>query len=240
MRRAMILILVAACGGASKQPEPVKPPAEDPAATAPAPAAKVATCDDLPAAIDETMKEQEAQVAKLPPEQRTQASEMMAKMAGSLKEILVRRCKEDSWSQEATTCLASAKTEDDFYKCEGTLSPEQKDKVQNDVKAAFGQTAGGDTAVTAGQPPAEPVWPESNGIKECDAYLDHLKKYVACEKVPQEAKAAAVQSVTAMSEGWAALKDPKATKKQKKDAAKACKDGDKTVQKSAKELACQL
>src|SRR5688572_2874949 len=68
---------------------------------------------------------------------------------------------------------------------------------------------------------AAPAAGGDSGIAECDAYTKTFEKYVACDKVPAQAKDASKQSLEAMKQGWAQFKDPNVPAEAKKAAADA-------------------
>ena len=85
-----------------------------------------------------------------------------------MSDSLVERCEQDKWSAEAQQCATSAKTADDFGKCEDRFTQAQRDALIQSVGgdnrkadkapdgAAPGGAAGGGAA-TGAAPPAPPA-----------------------------------------------------------------------------------
>jgi len=191
------------------------------------------------------MEANEAQMANMPPE----AKKMMEKTTAQLKETVVKRCKADKWSDAAIKCLTAAKAAEDFDKCEGTLTQEQKDNFEKDMKSAMGMPAeppapppGGEPS--GGMPPAPPAGEApvagGSGLPECDAYMAAFEKYMGCDKVPQAAKDTQKQALDGMKASWAALKDPNVPADTKKAAADGCKQAEDALKQSAQTLGCTL
>jgi hypothetical protein len=78
------------------------------------------------------------------------------------------------------------------------------------------------------------------GVAECDAYLHLIDTYVACDKIPQQAKDAVRQSTQQMKQGWAMLRDPNVPVEAKRAAADACRQAIDAVKQSASAMGCAL
>ncbi|HTJ42465.1 MAG TPA: hypothetical protein VL463_10250 [Kofleriaceae bacterium] len=78
------------------------------------------------------------------------------------------------------------------------------------------------------------------GIAECDEYARTFDRYLACDKVPQQAKDASKANIEQMRQSWSGLKDPNVPPATKTAAADACKQATATLQQSAKALGCAL
>jgi hypothetical protein len=77
-----------------------------------------------------------------------------------------------------------------------------------------------DTSSMGPKPPSGP-----SGLVECDAYVDEMHRYMACDKVPQQARDAAAQGLEAMQAGWANAADfPDDARKQANDACRQAVD----------------
>ncbi|HEV7554149.1 MAG TPA: hypothetical protein VGO00_01775 [Kofleriaceae bacterium] len=53
------------------------------------------------------------------------------KMMTKLREVGVKRCHEDKWSDDVIKCMIDAKTEAEGQSCYGKLTPEQQSKMNN-------------------------------------------------------------------------------------------------------------
>ena len=90
---------------------------------------KTADCSGLSAAVDRVTADN---LKKLPDGEGKQAAEEMAKkMMPIMKNNLVTRCGLDHWAQDAVNCGNTANTQDDVKKCQGMLTPEQKNNLDN-------------------------------------------------------------------------------------------------------------
>lgn len=78
------------------------------------------------------------------------------------------------------------------------------------------------------------------GVPECDEYARTFDRYLACDKVPQQAKDASKANIEQMRQSWSGLKDPNVAPAAKASAADACKQATAALQSSAKALGCTL
>jgi len=206
------------------------------------------------------MKANEAQMANMPPE----AKKMMEKTTAQLKETVVKRCKADKWSDAAIKCLTAAKKAEDFDKCEGTLTQEQRDNFEKDMKAAMGMPAepsatpaasGAAAPASSAQaeaPPAEapPEHPERavtaapaisdgpTGIAECDRFVAALESYVACERIPRELRDAARPGLISVVASASRFRDPAARADERKIMAELCDKNDAAIRDSLSRKGC--
>lgn len=79
----------------------------------------------------------------------------------------------------------------------------------------------------------------STGIEECDAYLAAVEKYVSCDKVPEQARAATKQAIEQSKQAWGAMND-KTPPEAKKAAADGCKQGLDALKKGAEAAGCEI
>jgi hypothetical protein len=79
-----------------------------------------------------------------------------------------------------------------------------------------------------------------SGLPECDAYMKTFQRFMQCEKVPQVSKDAFQKHFEATRQSWAALANPGFPTQTKKQYAEICKQGESTLQQSAKALDCAL
>ena len=76
----------------------------------------------------------------------------------------------------------------------------------------------------------------ATGLTECDAYAARLIEYSRCEKLPDEARAAALEGLRAMAAGWGDLSTiPEDVKKQTND---ACKQGTDALNQGMQAMGC--
>lgn len=78
------------------------------------------------------------------------------------------------------------------------------------------------------------------GVPECDEYARTFDRYLACDKVPQQAKDASKANIDQMRQSWSGLKDPNVAPAAKASAGDACKQATAALQSSAKALGCTL
>ena len=52
-----------------------------------------------------------------------------AAILGKMRDLGVKRCTEDKWAADVTTCMTDAKTMDDSQACYGKLSADQSEKM---------------------------------------------------------------------------------------------------------------
>jgi hypothetical protein len=104
-----VLAAVASCGG-KKQPDP--PPAAD-----------------CTAAVDNALAMSKAELKAAIP---TIDDQGMAKV----KEASITRCKEDNWSPDSRTCMATAKTSAEVAQCEARKTKEQRDALVQAITTA--------------------------------------------------------------------------------------------------------
>ena len=78
----------------------------------------------------------------------------------------------------------------------------------------------------------------STGIEECDAYVAAVKKYVECDKVPDQARDATKKGLEQMQSGWANM--DKMPDEAKKQAGEGCKQAVDALKKGAEALGCSI
>ena len=100
--------------------------------------------------------------------------------------------------------------------------------------------SGSDTGSAAASGSAAPTASADTGVPECDEYLKNFDKYMACDKIPQQAKDASKQGIEQMKQGWAMLKDPNVPAEAKKAAGDACKQAVDALKQSATAMGCTL
>jgi hypothetical protein len=104
-------------------------------------------------------------------------------------------------------------------------------------KKKAGDTAGSAPASSESTPTAGGGG-GGTGMADCDAYVAATDAYMKCDKVPQEGRDAAKQTIDSMKAGWADMaKMPDAAKKQTNDACKGALDAFK---KGAEAAGCKL
>ena len=189
------------------------------------------------------VEDQKKEMGDVPPEMKKMAEEMLAKGAA----LVVTSCKEDKWSKEAIDC--GLKSKDPEKECEKLLTDEQQKKMEERMEKAMGDMmgmpkdedkggdegggdeAGGDEAGGEGGGAA-------TGLAECDAYVAAMEKYLACDKVPQEARDGAKQGLDAMKSGWGDTAGmPEEAKKAAND---ACKQAVDALKQGASAMGCEI
>jgi hypothetical protein len=105
---------------------------------------------------------------------------------------------------------------------------------------AMSDKAGVGVAPSSPAPAATASASAPTGVAECDQYLSAFDRYMACPKIPQEAKDASKAGVAEMKEGWAMLRDPGVPPEAKKAAADACREAVSALRQSAKAMGCPL
>jgi hypothetical protein len=190
-------------------------------------------CDALGKKV---VEEQKKEMGDVPPEMKKMAEEMLAKGAA----LVVSSCKEDKWSKEAIDCGLKAK--DPEKECDKLLTDEQRKKMEERMEKAMGDMMGGmpKEEEKKEEPPAggEAAAGGGTGLAECDAYVAAMEKYLACDKVPQEARDGAKQGLEAMKSGWGdAAGMPEDAKKAAND---ACKQAVDALKQGASAMGCEI
>jgi hypothetical protein len=136
-----------------------------------------------------------------------------AKAIKDATKSFTKACKDESWTAFKRGCIVAAKSAQERSYC---VEP------------------------TWGYPPGDAVQPvsmtTSTGIPECDAYVETVKHYGACDKLPQAAKDAVTQSIQQMEATW----NPNMDDDSKKAAAEGCKAGNDALRDAAKQIGCTL
>lgn len=198
-------------------------------------------CDALGKKV---VEDQKKEMGDVPPEMKKMAEEMLAKGAA----LVVTSCKEDKWSKEAIDC--GLKSKDPEKECEKLLTDEQQKKMEERMEKAMGDMMGmpaGDED-KGGDEPADPAEGDegggegggeaNTGLAECDAYVAAMEKYLACDKVPQEARDGAKQGLDAMKGSWGDTAGmPEEAKKAAND---ACKQAVDALKQGASAMGCEI
>jgi hypothetical protein len=138
-----------------------------------------------------------------------------AKVIKASAKAMAKACKDDSWTPFLRGCVISAKGEEQRGWCLDTTN-------------TWGYPA---SAVEA---PAIPTG--STGVPECDAYIAAVTAYAACDKVPQAAKDAVRQSITAMRDSLS----PTMGADEKAAAVSGCTSATESLRQGADALGCKL
>ena len=107
---------------------------------------KAARGGDCAAAINKSMELAKADMQKMPG--------MTDALLQKMRDVSVKRCKDDKWSDDAIKCMTDAATEADSQKCYAKLTPDQQ-KAMNQaamdaMMAASGNSAGSGGGAMAG------------------------------------------------------------------------------------------
>jgi hypothetical protein len=240
MKRRMMLVAcwtgmslgLMGCAKKETAPAPQRaaaPVASEPVAPPPPPAA---TCGEVKASLERAMEASVAETPDMPPEMR----EAVEKFTAQVGDLAEQRCIADAWSDEARTCLAEIEKEDDFERCEDKLTKGQQTALEEEMKRVMMESLSEETAPAVA---TAPIF-EETGILACNEYLRTLERFVTCEKVPQEARAAVTTSAQSMKGNWASLRDPAVPREALKAAADGCKQAVDALKMSAKANGCPL
>ncbi|MCE9574507.1 MAG: hypothetical protein K8W52_15270, partial [Deltaproteobacteria bacterium] len=72
----------------------------------------------------------------------------------------------------------------------------------------------------------------------CDAYLAGLERYLACDKVPEQARAAMRDSIDQLRQTWRGLSDASMPEEARRAASDACKQASDAIGQSASAMGC--
>jgi hypothetical protein len=93
--------------------------------------------------------------------------EMAEAMLGPLKDEIVKKCREEKWSEAARRCMVEAKTEQSFERCEGMLeTSESKKSLAKDIVKQLAYEA-------------YPRWSADNPRHACPSSLNDLLVYLS-------------------------------------------------------------
>jgi hypothetical protein len=138
-------------------------------------------------------------------------------------------CVTDRWSDAAVRCGATATDEGALAACVQPPADSQRRlgaalrSLAEQMKARAEVAPGPDT-----------------GIPECDQYTAVFQSCVACDRLPEQARAASRDSLAAMIEGWKQYRDPNLPEEARRAAGDACRQGTEALRQSAAALGCRL
>jgi hypothetical protein len=138
-------------------------------------------------------------------------------------------CVDDRWPGAAVRCGATAADEPALASC-----PQPPAASQRRLGAALRSLA--EQMSTRAE--AAPSRPET-GIAECDELQTVFQAYAACDRVPEQARAAMRDSMVAMAESWKQLRHPEAPAEARRAAAEACRQATQALLDSAQALGCR-
>lgn len=217
MRRTLLpLVLLAACGGSSK-------PGPTPPTVAPATPTCRAIVDKMFALQGQSM------FADQEPARR---DELKARLA----DAVTAACVEDRWPEAMLVCADKAADGPSLDDCGKQLDEDRQRKVSERIGPIMKDAV---AARTTSAPERQPT-DGGTAIPECDAYIATFERYMACDKVPAQARAASGQSLAAMRAGWDEMRDPDVPVEAKVAAANACRQGEEALHDSAAALGCSL
>ena len=84
----------------------------------------------------------------------TKAHGVDDKMLAKMRDLGVKTCQEDKWSDEATKCMVEAKSQTEAQGCYGKLTPEQQAKMNKAAMALATPAANAAPAPAANAAPA--------------------------------------------------------------------------------------
>lgn len=202
------MVALAACGGSQK---PAGPP--PPTCASLGPATEVALADI----------KSHAQLT----------ADASAKLDVDMKHEVETICTQDAWAPAPIQCMVDAKTMPALEACVNQLTAPQREHFTG----AMGQL------VAAATPPPPPTTPTtspdgSTGVPECDAFMAMATTYMACDKVPAEARDAMKQALSQTAQSFAMLRDPSVPPEARKAAADGCTQGTDALKQSMTAMGC--
>jgi hypothetical protein len=97
---------------------------------------------DCAAAINKSMDLAKADMQKMPG--------MNDSLLQKMRDVSVKHCKDDKWSNEAIKCMTDAATEADSQACYGKLTPDQQKAMNQAAMDAMMAASGGGSGATMG------------------------------------------------------------------------------------------
>jgi len=122
-------------------------------------------------------------------------------------------CKDEKWTGFVRGCVVAATSEEERAWCLGGTT-------------RWGYPAGA----------AEPTAAGMSGVPECDAYVAAMKRYIACDEIPQAARDAAQGAMEAMTSAWSTGLPDEA----RDAAADACTQGLDAIKQGAVAFGCPM
>jgi hypothetical protein len=249
MRTALLLVVLAACGGRSEPRSPAAPPSLSQSSAA-APAHTVAPVPVAPtcASTAERMVSLLGDGAPddLPAERRARwRARYIADVADA--------CNEARWPPAYMTCIRDAASAPAAIACDKLMDEETRARSvasmasmsADDVTEHIAERspAGRDDVAPSDLP--DEAWlaalrKRRTGVVECDRYLATLADYLACDRVDRQARAALKRGLGSIEPAFERLLDPTVPAEAKRVVTDACTEGHKVFLESAQALGCKV
>ena len=237
-RHSLLVVFLAACGGSSAAPPPVAP------APAPAPVAAGPTCGST--AEKMVALRGAGEPDDLPPEAQ-------ARTKARFTAALADACTEAHWPAAFLACIDKAGDADAAAACDQHIDDETRAKSVARMESLTAEELMADVAERS-QVASNEIDPsdlpddawlttlrsQRTRLVECDQYFATFADYLACDKVPAQARAATKQALDAMTTGFAQLHDPSVTAEARRAASDACLAGRRALLESAQVLGCKV
>jgi hypothetical protein len=225
--RGLLILLVAACGGASSEPGP------DPALVA-----GTGTCDVAGTRMVDVLARD--LVAPAPPAKH-------GLWKARLAEAITASCREARWPQSFLDCADAARDRAALERCRLPLTAENRRALRTRLEATYAALADDlieDPPDTVPMGPSNPAGAARTSgpttMAACDAYLIVLRSYVACEKLPALAATALRKELALTEAGTAEMGSPKHSPAARQAMADICLESTIGMVEPAAKLGCTL
>lgn len=225
-RVAALLVIAAACGGATEKPAPTAHTDPGPGGTATRPAAPVdpgppppRDCTLLAPAIERIIAAEIADIRATRPKEVAPVAEQEAEATRAiLVDVLPVRCDADHWSGAYTACVDGAATRDDARACQVHLSADQQAALEQAIRDHTGPVG-------------------TLGIAECDRWEQIATMLARCDKFPADSREAIAKGVKQTMDAW---RQQQMTGDMVVSIQNACRSASDAMTQSMQQLGCPL
>lgn len=249
MKRAAVLLLLAACGGKAPAPKPA--PTSDAertlVANAEALQAAVCACED-DECLDATIGDRWAATFQTPPVETTITDDGAARFAraylGTQACIEAVYGKAGSASDAAAAVAEIRELADRACACEDAACVASVLDDVTELRERHANTRADDadieqfTAEHQRMSACSARWAATTGLSACDEYVVAMERYLRCDTIPQATRDAARAHIETMKDGWADLASLSDDVKQQ--ASEGCRQATEALRQGGAQLGCPL
>ena len=113
--------------------------------------------------------------------------------------VAERRCREDHWSAEVTSCLASANDPSSLSRCIGKLDPDDHSMLMSELESLPRDTPPPDAAIDAPDPV---LAQDDDGPPACVEYGRMIARLSTCDKLPEATRTALNEAYAQVRQSW--------------------------------------
>jgi hypothetical protein len=119
-----------------------------------------------------------------------------------VRAVAERRCREDKWPADVTSCLEGASDASSLSRCIGTLDPEAHAALMAELERLPRDTPPPDADIDA---PAPRFVQDDDGPPACVAYGKLIERMSTCDQLPEATRRALTDAYAQVRQSWKSI-----------------------------------